>query len=137
MKPITVYEADDGSRFDTAQEATAHERVNQAMQPLGPRPKLGDGRWVQHGRVACTVSLRMLVALYAELYPDDAERWKLLERVESIDPRTHVIGRMLDGNGPLARAWARLRCIDWQTCREYDQPFYALHPEQAGAEQTV
>lgn len=141
MKTVIAYEASDGSRFDSQSAAEAHEqlvsRVAHAMESLGPRPKLGNGRWKQHDGFACRLARRRVVMLYAAQNPDDAERWRLLEQVENIDPRTHVIGRMLDGDGPLARAWYRLSCINWETFREYDQPYYAMHPEEAGTEQAT
>lgn len=130
MKTVLVYETSDGARFDDANRATAREQliehVNHAMEPLNPKPRLSDGEWKQHDGFQCRLARRRVVELYASLNPDDAERWKLRDRIDTIDPRTHVIGRVLDDDGPLARAWYRLSCIDWSSYREYAQPGLAM-----------
>lgn len=137
MKSIVVYRAEDGTLFGSPGEAIDHEallsQIEIAMKSLGPRPQLADGCWKQHDGFACRLARRMIVRIYATRNPEYEQRWKLIESTEDIDPRTHVIGRILDG-GPLAQAWQRLSCIDWETYREYDQPYYASNPGEARTE---
>lgn len=136
MKPITMFEADDGSRWPTEAEARDRDALISAvadvMAPLGP--DLGDIEfhnglgWVQHD-------------------PDDAR--SVRDAVLSLARRTLIrvfgkdeafgspistagigwITRLCGDNGlkPLSIALYRLDCIDAQ-CREWGQPFYANNP---------
>ncbi len=135
MRALTLFEADDGSHWETAE--AAHERdalcarITLAIKPLGPRPDLGHGRSVQQERDACLEAKRALVAIALETCGD----FPVFKENEpdDIHPMS-IAGRIIDDHGgPLARAWSRLCRINWDSFREYDQPYFALHPERAEA----
>lgn len=135
MEAITQYRAEDGSIFSSMVECAKYEtlakRVALAMQPLGESPQLRMGEWVQLDRQACLSAKRGLLVLIRE-------RWKesdyavLRNPDDEIHPMSFV-GRLVCDCGIrcLERAWCRLMRINWDNYREYDQPYYANHPEEA------
>jgi len=126
MKPVTVYQAVDGSQHSDEVAALARDRickrVDVAMSPLGPRYDdqtcsyaNGEG-YVQHSNDVV-----------------DSVRESLCEMAEDVTGSKHAGHwswwmRFLDGQcPPLERAMSRLYCID-QFGREWGQPYYALNP---------
>lgn len=132
MQPITLYEATDGSRWTTPEAATKRdvfcEAIRLAMEPLGPARPLRNGAWIQH--CAATVT-RVKVAVLTI-----AERERVIDLNGKPPASAHlqgILGRFFDdaGSNPASQAWHRLRCIVEEAGREYDQPYFAIHPEQA------
>lgn len=140
MKPVTIYVADDGSRWDTEDGAIAHERliaaVDAAMGPLGPPPadedcSFSNGRgYLQHDPEAVVRARSALIKLVAEAHPEVARY------IGGVDPRTtdfggSVVGRILDDSGSwLYPAWCRLARID-EYGREWGQCYFRYHPDLA------
>lgn len=139
MKPITRYEADDGSVWKTEDEAifrdTLSKKVKDAMAPLGSRPDLphcefsnGGGYFHHHPSEVSEVK-RSLLALVREY----GWEWEGLKNAtcppEDVSP--DWFARILDGErqGPLNRAYCRLMCLDADG-REWGQPYYAMHPDE-------
>jgi len=141
VKTRTVWEADDGSRWDDAAAARKRDdlikEVDAAMRPLGKRHRgkgcdfENGGGYVQHkpsavaeARANLLVPTRRVLAWWFE---DQMKRFK--KDPSGADPSWFC--RMLDGgHAPLDRAWSRLMCIDAKG-REWGQPYYATHPDAA------
>lgn len=109
MKPVTKYEADDGSVHDSAKAATERDelirRCEAIQEELGMRPRpegasFGSGRgYVQHPA---------------------GTRKKLLEWLK-------MMGANRESAGPTGRLIHRMWCID-EDDREWGQPYFALNP---------
>lgn len=108
MKPVTVYEARDGARFNESAKAEEHERYldarDHALEPLGaaahdPRCKFANGKgFITHTREAVL---------------EAKARWARTVADFGKDPRD-IPNRLysIDGRG-----------------REWGQPYFANHPE--------
>lgn len=134
MKPKIMYEASDGKSFDTEAECVAYETGTLLpcirIDALLPRRSLDAGQYYQHNHddvVSFRRCLwRLVQAKYAIGFPHWADKC-----AEDIHPRS-IVGRVLsDAGGPLNGLWYRLMCIDLDTAREYQQPYYANHPDEA------
>lgn len=134
MKTITVFVAEDGTRFDSVMQCRDYEKlcldVTTAMIPLGSWPNIASQQYVQHTREACTaarIAMNRIVrqefgsCAVFEQNPDDA-----------IMPYS-IAGRFASESSypSVSRAYYRLNCINWETFREYQQPYYASHPNEA------
>jgi hypothetical protein len=63
---------------------------------------------------------------YKKSYP----MWKEFD-ADAVHPFS-IVGRVLDDcGGPICVAWNRLGCYDFDKGRQYDQPYYVNHPNQA------
>lgn len=130
IKTITVYEASDGARFDTLTLAEKREKlladVALAMSPLGSVPKLvsDDKGWVHHTLEAVRKAKHALLDLAAPSLRGIS--WYQSDKYDEIHVQG-VAGRIIDdAGGPVATAWARLRCIDTYG-REFNQPYHAIN----------
>lgn len=119
MRTVTIYEADDGSRWDQESDAACRDelvaKVKEIMAPLGERhAEPGDSDY-ENG------------SGYVQHDPDV---------VASIRPRFSELWMATYGDDVADRPnlmWAaryRLSCIDVYG-REWGQPYYANHPHQA------
>lgn len=132
MESLTIYRASDGKRFDDAQACQEYEwllsEVVMAMRPLGDKPDLGHGCWKQHKERNCHMARRGLVMIARKLFSHAVFQ----QEPHLVNPMS-IAGRLIDDSGYtcLYWAWNRLMCINWQNWREYDQPFFALNPDQA------
>lgn len=133
MQTFTKYRAEDGTEFDSYVECHAYQyickAIHKAMLPLGEQPQLKSGEYVQRERTTCLQVKRDLIAIAVSKYaPETYPVFK--HPPDDIHPCS-AAGRIItDSNGPLAKAWERLMCIDWTHYREYDQPFYARKGEE-------
>lgn len=109
MKAVTMYEADDGSRWNTPDKALDRDaliaRCKSIEEGIGLRPvprdtgfATGDG-YVQQPEGAKAALIRVLKGL----------------------------GANRDSDGPIGKLLHRAWCMDAQD-REWGQPYYALHP---------
>lgn len=131
MQEITKWRTEDGKVFDTPEEAQAHEtlvgRVKEITAALGERNRsiLNGQGYVQHDPKIVRKVRKSFYQLALEQQGFDKA-----EADEHI-PNEYLIGRYLnDSNSYLYDVWCRLQCID-TLGREFDQPYYALHPEKA------
>lgn len=144
MKPVTKYEAEDGKVFDSEFDCVAYEkrsaRIAEVVSKLQPIPKndgcefTNGGGYVQQ-LPAVVVSVR--VALLKIAQEASTHKW-LQESIDDISADPSWAARIISecDSTPLHKAWLRIMCIDKQF-REWGQPFYALHPEQADNQSPV
>lgn len=137
MKPVTKYQADDGKVFDTEQEAVKHDAKAVSIKGLAkllkPIPENdgcsfanGDG-YVQQDALKVQEYKRGIMLLGACHHAKMAE-WA--KNPIEVHPQS-IVGRILsDCDDLLYRAWHRVMCMDSQF-REWGQPYYANHPEDA------
>ena len=130
----TIYISDDGTEFRerTACEAyeTQHRCVAEVMARI-PKTELPNGYYTEHDPAILQEIKDDLWQLVLRYYGESYPEWRTWD-VDKVNPLTSVVGRVLcDGHGPLTRAWYRLRCFDIRLGREYDQPYFALHPSEA------
>lgn len=140
MKPIKVYVANDGSRWDDPSKAEERDalivEIEDIMAPLGPRPKdqgchfANGAGYIQRDAVTvANVRAALLVPTKRVLkwwWDDQVERFGK----EPTEAHGSWYQRMLDGShAPVDRAWSRLCCIDEQS-REWGQQYYAKNPEK-------
>lgn len=132
MKTKTIYEAEDGSRFESKKACEEYEgelrKYQKAMLPLEPRPELSGEQYFQHDREICLKAKRDVIALAKNTVKDKI--WD--NPPDEIHPMSFA-GRLIDdcGHAALRHAWGRFCSIDFSTGREYQQPYFTLHPEEA------
>jgi hypothetical protein len=139
VKVVTKYESNDGKLFDSEADAVGHEEyLKQAKTVAGilpPRPddgcKFDNGAgYIQHTPELVREYKRAVLLLAASKRPDV----KFAEWAEKPD-QVHgmsVVGRYIDDGCDkyIGRLWYRVCCLDDQ-CREWGQPYFALHPGRA------
>ena len=141
MKAITMFEANDGSRWDNAEQALEREaligRVEWATLPLGEMPKLpgcgfeNGGGFKRHKPKDVDEAKRRLIELTRPLLASWFETQTQMGRDNFMDTHPSWFLRLLDGSAPpLEMAWRRITCIDKES-REWGQPYYATHPNEA------
>lgn len=126
MEVILKYRATDGTEWTTADDACRRDHLDAEVRALEARL----GPRVQHGRRP--VDILAVAAVKAEVvnlcrlaFPTEPV---FRYSPQEIDPFSYA-GRLLsEVRGPLNRIWCRFSCMngDW----EYEQPFFALHPEE-------
>ena len=132
------YKAEDGRIFSTMAACERHEtllrKVVPVMAPL-PRIKIGTRQYYQHDPAALTAVWSDLWELVLEEHGESWPEWKKYS-AEEVHPQS-IVGRVLsDYNTPLYDAWYRFMCIDMDTGREYNQPYYVSHTQEAPEEAT-
>lgn len=117
MKQLTIYQADDGTRWD--REFDARERdymiyeCDAAQLLLGRRMNLSDGEYVQHNLTS--------VASVNESY-------QVLAKKYSKTFNGRIIG---ESNNPVDSLRCRLSSIDSKG-REWNQPYFRSNPPEDG-----
>lgn len=135
MKAVTIYEAGDGQRFNTADACAKYEELSRAvadvMSVLGPRPQLSHTGYKQQSRSACLAAKEALVHIARGRWPGDTVWQNPSDKIHVMG----IAGRIASESGDacFALAWNRLCCINWENFREYGQPYFAMHPEEADA----
>lgn len=132
-KSVVVFEAADGTRFATEQECLDYEHRAQLLDlHLGlmeDAPNvIPQDRYFQHDRENVEKAwCGVLFETFAEL------GGKALLPVAKIVEPSGYVGRVVDecGSPALKRAWHRFARINFETFREYGQPYYVAHAEEA------
>lgn len=132
MKQITVYEASDGSRWDDEGGATRREalvaRCVDAESVL-PKTVLGHGEFCTHNPEQAKAFHVAVVEIARHEHPGTMAGYPANNL--AVSP-TSLIGRIVsDTGGPLNRLWHRLMCLDTESGREFDQPYFRNHPHEA------
>ena len=131
MKAITLYQAVDGSNWQTEAEALARDslcsHVDAAMALLKPRPKdsgFDNGKSFVQQESGQALAAKQRIVDLAYAITDHAVFANI---AEEIHPHS-VAGRILsDIGGPLNTAWWRFACMDVRL-REWGQPYFVNHP---------
>lgn len=128
MKALTKYQANDGTLFDTRAAAEARDALVAECAALGrmlPSPPQSSER-LRHDPDTLRAFRAELVALCHRLYPTEPI---FSHPPETIHPMSWA-GRFLSEAAPTCvnDLWFRLACCAHGF--EYDQPYFALHPEE-------
>lgn len=137
MQAITKYLADDGTEHATADACRGWENAKrsatEAMSPLGTRLEFCNGDFIQHDIAAVNAARSKLLRCMRTYHPS----WPWYKWGDD-DSKYHpmgILGRYIDdGGSPFGKAWRRLMCISFATGREYDQPYFAIHEDEATGE---
>ena len=136
MKKITIYECNDGTRFDSEKQALEYDvllsKCNSINDIIGCEVELQYDQYVQRNAETVKKQWRMFCNIVAECIPDYAQRAK--ECGNGTRHRSHI-GRISDYNIKcLYSLYYRFECIDEQG-REYQQPYFANgHQNEATSE---
>lgn len=134
MQKITIYQCEDGTRFDKENEALEYEshaarakEIESLLVSIGR--ELNGNEYIQQDPNMVRRAKYDFLTLVAERIPI----WKDLA-IECRDGIRHIahIGRVIDDYGIkwMRHLYFRFACID-ENGREYQQPYYANHPEEA------
>lgn len=138
MKPITKYQANDGSTWNTEVEAVKrdgeHAYIAAIMSKLKPRPDScdfsnGNLGYVQHDPAAFSEVWALLLNETRMRMPEWCEK-NAAKIAEPGGVDAAWFCRIMDDSGPLCNAWNRLCSFDAQA-REYGQPYLRWHPTKA------
>lgn len=138
MKTLTIFEASDGSRFNSPSKCQEHENLivalNEAILPLGEEWNIKSEQFFQHDKEAALQAKRNVMAIVRARY-GTATYPVMGANPDEIHPRS-VVGRIIADKGPtvLNYAWSRLSRINWDNFREYEQPYFAANPDKATQE---
>lgn len=144
MKTITKYQANDGTEFPNANDCLAHEKLCQlvarVMSKLPAQPENdgcnfanGSGYLQHHPADFWSAYKQLLQLAVGEVvqYGNFDVFFKAINDPLAI----HIshIERIISECCPkvIIRAFYRFRCTSFQTLREYGQPYYAAHPDDA------
>jgi hypothetical protein len=124
--------ANDGTHFDDQIACAAHEallaRIKAIMDRL-PQSRPRGATYVQHNVDVLRKVKRELFALILERFGHTYPEWQNTDP-DKVYPAS-IVGRVLnDAGGPLDRAWSTLARYDFDTGREYEQPYFAMNPHE-------
>ena len=127
MKKITIYECNDGTRFDSEKQALEYDvllsKCNSINDVIGRKVELEYNQYVQRNAETVKKQWRVFCNIVAEYIPDYAQRAK--ECGNGTRHRSHI-GRVISDYNIkcLYSLYFRFECIDEQG-REYQQPYFA------------
>lgn len=127
MKKITIYECNDGTRFDSEEQALEYDvllsECNYINDVIGRKVELEYDQYVQRNAETVKKQWRVFCNIVAAAIPDYAKMAK--ECGNGTRHRSHI-GRVIgDYNIKcLQNLYYRFECIDEQG-REYQQPYFA------------
>ena len=130
MREMTIYVADDGSRWDTPGLCEARERENAETAPLlamlGEERRLDEREYVQHDPATVRAVAIACCTLAGARYGrgDIGELIAKVEAGETWGDRSILARIACDSGGDINRLFGRLACID-RRGREWQQPYYA------------
>lgn len=126
MKTITKYVATDGSEWTSMTDCGKRDLLDMKVKTLEKElgPSVGRGR-----RKIDVAAYARVKADTVAICRDEFPREPVFKHEPSeIHPMSYA-GRFLsEVGGPLNRLWWRFSCVNGEW--EYEQPFFALHPEQ-------
>ena len=133
---VTEYVAKDGTRFKDAILAQAYEDELTKVEPILaiiPDSKVEGGFYVQHNVAFLRTIKRRLWEVVLSKYGKSYPKWKEKD-ADEVSPFS-MVGRVLDDcGGPIANAWGKLMRFNFDNGREYEQPYFALNPNEATKE---
>lgn len=126
MQLITKYKATDGTEWHSAHECERRDALDAEVRALENR--LGPNVYRGRKRIDPTVVAEVkkaTVLLCRRVFPNEPV---FQNDPDAIHPWSFA-GRLIDETGgPIRRIWYRFGCMNGEW--EYEQPFYALHPEE-------
>jgi len=137
MNPITKFQADDGTEFNTKDACIAHEmlcaEIAEVMALLPPKVddtgcefSNGSG-YIQHDPHTFNRVKFALLRIANRISPHKWFEQALYDDGVHESWPGRIISEM---SAPLWRAWHRISCTDSQF-REWGQPYFANNPDQA------
>lgn len=130
MKEIKVYIANDGTEFTNKEMCLNYEcnckNADFIMRQLGKYPKTNTA--IKHN-----VDIRKLWQNFLLLCISDDDHIVSSYATDIYNGNRHSshLGHYLQrSNNPLYSLFARFDCIDFFNKIEYDQPYYATHPDE-------
>lgn len=137
MKKITIYECNDGTRFDSEKQALEYDvllsKCNIINDIIGRKVELEYNQYVQRNTETIKKQWRVFCNIVAEYIPEHAQIAK--ECGNGTRHRSHI-GRVIYVYNIkcLYSLYLRFKCIDEQG-REYQQPYIAQwHQNEATME---
>lgn len=135
MKEITIYECEDGSRFDIKEKAERYdevlEKIKQIMTPIG-EPVTESYSAKQRDKDAVETTIKDLMNLCAWCIPDWSDIFGRVNELEDI--QRYIVGRVLGDYSNdwkcLWKAYFRLSCISPTSYIEYEQPYWTSHEDE-------
>ena len=131
---IKQYTSIDGHKFLDRNACQRYENELEQIQPilneLNRCDNIKANEYIQHDINDLLLIKRKIFTLVQHLYKDSFPHW-LEWNGDDVHPMS-IVGRVLDDNGgPIAKAWRQLSNYNFDLGREYQQPYFALHPEEA------
>lgn len=133
---ITKYRAEDGTEFTSQEKALAYaeqaERILRLMSRLAPRPEpFPSNGYLQHDGVTAKEVWNSLLDIAAEISGPHHFYDQSRDMVADSSWAGRILGEF-DHKVLWSKGWFRMQCIDRKTFREYQQPYFATHPEEGG-----
>lgn len=129
----TIFIAVDGTEFAYESDCKKYEEAYFEIKPIMdriPNSNLGSGQYKQYDTSFLLQIKRDLWKLVIKQFGDSYPVWKTWN-ADDVHPMS-IVGRILDDNGGLiSRCWRKLENFNFELGREYQQPYFALHPEEA------
>ena len=134
VEQVTKFIAKDGSQWSTLKEALEREilidKCTVALLTLGKKVDLKAQQYIQHSVEDMNIARRRLYKLVQEHCLGSFPNLCNLDP-DTVHPHS-IIGRIVDDyGGPLSDAWSRLCRCNFDLYREYQQPYFALNPNEA------
>ncbi len=131
MKTIESYEAIDGTKFFNRGQCERYESELRLVSEIKiPNSKLWHGTYKQHDRQSLLAIKRAVFALVLQKFGDSYPEWRKWDADDV--HQMSIVGRVVsEGSGPITNAWNQLGRFNFDLGREYDQPYFALHPDEA------
>lgn len=134
MKRISVYEAEDGKRFDKKDECVEYEKFlkvlyNDVIKYFNTE-KHSDSYAVQHEKEEIDKAYDNFMELCSTLFPRFSNVFKETELWRCGDSLVYRI--LSDSSHDFPSLWDvffRFNCISTKNYVEYPQPYYAKYPE--------
>ena len=135
MKEITIYECEDGSRFDDKKKAAIYdevlEKTKKIMAPIGDAvTEMYSAK--QRNKAAVEMAVLEFMHLCALCIPDWKETFEKVDNLE--DAQRYIVGRVLSDYRNewecLDKAFFRFSCISDVSYIEYEQPYWTTHEQE-------
>lgn len=123
MKTITLYEANDGTRFDSVAKVMQYEEFAErckAVSDMLPAVPHNNADRIQLNRSVMEAAWSEFIKLYNE---------KCNEKADASYHFASIIGRIVDDCGVpcLKKLYYKFHCINRDLARMYSQPYFAQY----------
>lgn len=138
MRAITIYQAEDGSRFNKKEDAIRYENLCHKCDEINRRfvnidRELNSKEFIQQNPVIVKVLFAEFMNVVAEAIPYYAQWAK--ECGAGIRHISHILKVLCDYNiNCLDKLMYRFWCIDFDSGRQFQQPYFVKHQDEAPIE---